>query len=284
MTPMQIGKATAHRLGVIARYWRSAPSLTVAGRWLFLGAIRARLTGGEARMSGTGDGKASDFHIQVGKEAAHQIRLDLCSLAELDSFEEVFVRGIYQLGKLPFQPTLVLDCGANIGLFASLCRMKFEYARIFCWEPEPGNFAQLKAQPLLQSSLVAWSQEAVSDADGQLLFIGDGLGGRIADENELSNQRVRAINLRSWMSKLPDEPTLIKIDIEGHEERVIPSLAGAWPRLCALFLETHQEPGKDAILLQSLSDEGFQWELLESHEQPHRNKMLNEYFAVRRTS
>ncbi len=283
MTPVRFGKAIAHRLGVIARYCRSAPSLAAAGKWLYLGMIRARLTGGEARVSRR-EGDTGDFHIQVGKNAAHQVRLDLGSLAELDSFEEIFVHGIYRLGKLPFRPSLVLDCGANIGLFASLCRMAFADARIFCWEPERANYARLGAQPLLQSSLVVAFQEAVSDCDAELPFSGSGLGGRIAAAGETAGERVRAIDLRSWLSRQPGEPTLVKIDIEGHEQRLIPSLAGAWPPDCALFLETHQEPGKDADILKCLSDEGFRWELLESSGPQNDQRMLNEYFAVRRKS
>lgn len=282
MTPGRLASAVAHRLAVIARYGSCAPSVAAAARWLVLGAIRARLTGGEARMPPARDGGAREFEIQVGKEAGHRVRLDLSSLAELDGFEEIFVQRIYRLGNLPFRPSVVLDCGANVGFFASLCRITFGDARIFCWEPESRNFARLKAQPLLHSDRVVLSLDAVSDAEGELPFAGAGLGGRVTDEKESAGRRVRAIHLRPLLSRLRDEPTLVKIDIEGHEERLIPSLAGAWPRVCALFLETHQEPGKDAVLLKNLSDEGFHWELQGSHDLQNDRRIFNEYFAVRR--
>lgn len=282
MTPGRFASALTDRLAVMARYACASPDIAATTRWLKLGAIRARLTGGEARMLPAKDGGAREFEIRVGAQAAHKVRLDLSSLAELDGFEEIFVRRIYRFDSLPFQPAVVVDCGANVGFFASLCRIAFAEAKIFCWEPESGNYARLKAQPLLQSDRVVFSPDAVSDAEGLLPFAGGGLGGRVTGEHESAEARVRAVHLAPWLSQLRDEPTLVKIDIEGHEERLIPSLAGAWPRTCSLFLETHQEPGGDARLLKSLADEGFEWELQGTHDLPNDNRLFNEYFAVRR--
>lgn len=281
MRPGGLGKAVAYRLGVIARYAESAPGLAAIPQWLALGAIRARLTGGEACLPRAADGRAREFDIRVGAHPGHKVRLDLSSLAEFDGFEEIYVRRIYRLAGIPFRPRVVLDCGANVGYFASLCRMAFADARIFCWEPEPGNFARLTGQPLLQSELVSLSPDAVSDAEGHLPFAGGGLGGRVTGAGEAAGMQVGAVDLRARMLPLRDEPTLVKIDIEGHEERLIPSLAGAWPRVCALFLETHQEPGKDAVLLKLLSDDGFRCQLQGTHGLPGEKRIFNEYFAVR---
>ena len=281
MTPGGLGKAIAYRAAVLARYARAAPGLAHSARWLAVGAIRARLTGGEACLPPAGDGKPIELEIRVGKQSEDKVRLDLSSMAELDGFEEIFVRRIYQLDKLPFQPSVILDCGANVGFFASLCRAAYSDARVFCWEPEQGNFSRLKAQPLLQSELVVLSPDAVSDADGQLSFSGGGLGGRVTGEKEVAETRVGAIYLGPLLSQFREEPTLVKIDIEGHEERLIPSLAGAWPRVCALFLETHQEPGRDAVLIECLSQEGFRCELQATHGLPGEKRIFNEYFALR---
>lgn len=276
-----LGRALATRVSVIARYLRAAPVLAAVPGWLALGAIRARLTGGDACLSLAAGGAPREFSIRVGEQPGHSVQLDLSSMAELDGFEEIFVRRIYRFDGIPFRPSVVLDCGANIGLFSSLCRMAFEDAKISCWEPESGNFSRLKKQPLLQSELVTLSPNAVSDAEGLLPFSGAGLGGRVTDENEAGGSQVGATHLRPVLLQLRDEPTLVKIDIEGHEERLIPSLAGAWPQVCALFLETHQEPGKDAVLLKLLSDEGFQCELQGTHDLPNERRIFNEYLAVR---
>jgi FkbM family methyltransferase len=284
MTPGRIARAVTHRLAVIARYATSAPSAAAAPKWIALGAVRARLTGGEARMAGSGDGKPREFDIQIGAESAHKVRLDLSSLAELDGFEEIFVRRIYRLDGLPFRPHVVLDCGANVGFFASLCRMAFNDARIYCWEPEVGNFERLKVQPLLQSGQVVFSSDAVSDGEGKLPFAGGGLGGRVMEEAEAADRHVESFHLAPWLQQFRDEPTLIKIDIEGHEERLIPSLADAWPRNCALFLETHQERGQDAALLKNLAERGFDCKLQGSHDLPGDRRVFNEYFAVRRAA
>ena len=276
-----IGKAIAHRVSVLARYARASPGWSHVLPWLALGVIRARLTGGEARLARTPDGRPRELEVRIGGQAGQEVRLDLSSQAELVGFEEIFARGIYRLDKVPFKPRVVLDCGANVGFFASLCRVAYEEARVFCWEPEAANFARLKAQPLLQSRLVALSPNAVSDSDGQLSFAGGGLGGHVTHGHESSNTQVGAIHLKPFMERFRDEPALVKIDIEGHEERLIPSLAGAWPRVCALFLETHQQRGQDGALLQLLAAEGFACELLDSHQLPNERRVFNEYFALR---
>lgn len=281
MTLGRLWRAVAGRLAVVARYAAGAPSLTATPGWLLLGAIRARLTGGEACMPPRGDGIRWDLEVPIGRGDGHNVRLDLRSLAELDGFEEIFVRRIYRLDPLPFRPAVVLDCGANVGFFASLCRAAYADARIFCWEPEPGNFARLGTQPLLRSERVTLSPDAVSDVEGQLYFSGGGLGGRVTNESEAADRQVGAICLRTRLLQLRDEPTLVKVDIEGHEVRLIPSLVGAWPRVCALFLETHLEPGGDAALLQCLVDEGFRFTLQGTHGLPGEERVFNEYFAVR---
>lgn len=281
MRPGRLASALTQRIEVLVRYASAAPSLRAMASWMRLGAIRARLTGGEARLPPRQDAGARDALIPIGPLPQHRVRIDLSSLAELDGFEEIFVRRIYRLGELPFRPELIVDCGSNIGLFASLCRVTFPEARIFCWEPEPGNFARLKAQPLLQSDLVAVSPEAVSDADGWVSLLGGGLGGRVVENSDDGAQRVRARHLRPWLLQQRGKASLIKIDIEGHEERLIPSLAGAWPERCALFMETHQEAGKDAAILACLAGEGFQWVLQGTHAIPKDTRRFNEYFAAR---
>jgi len=281
VTLNRIMKAVAHRSVVVARYAAGAPGAASMGEWLALGAIRARLTGGEARLQQRADGTAREFSVRVGKDAKHRVILDLSSMAELDGFEEIFVRRIYDLAKLPFRPSLVADCGANIGLFASLCRMAWPEASLCCWEPEPRNFARLSRQPLLQAERCELNAAAVFDRDGELSFSGSGLGGHVVEDGMPAASRVRAVDFSAWLAGKRSERALVKIDIEGYEERLVPSLAGTWPDTCALFMETHQEEGKDRPILDALRSEGFRWERLGTHDLPGDRRMFNEYYAVR---
>jgi FkbM family methyltransferase len=277
MTLANVLRAMRHRWVALCSYAVSAPSIEALPRWLLLGALRARLFGGEGRRSSGADGQPVDSCIPIGRNDGEYIIVDTASFAELDVLQEVLVDRIYPLERIGFVPAMVLDCGANVGYFASLCRLRFPKAEIVCWEPDPHNFSRLVLQPMLRGAAVKCHQAAVSDADGVVALTGSGTGCRVTEPGTEGSQSVKAIDLAAWIKQNGVFPLLIKMDIEGHEDRVIGALRDTWSKPCVLFLETHADGGNDSQLLQTLSAVGFRMKLLRSHGLSGDRRIFNEY-------
>jgi FkbM family methyltransferase len=197
----------------------------------------------------------------------------------MDAFHEVVIGRNYPFEKLPFEPSLVADCGANIGLFACLARVSFSKATIHAWEAESYNFKRLCEQPALRSKSVDLHHIAVSDHEGYVEMCGGGTGGEIVGEAPESNG-IKCIDFAKWWAENSVPRSLLKMDIEGHETHVLPALRGKWKAPCAIFLETHAPRGDDKHLIQSLSSEGFCVELLRTHSLPSDHRIFKEYLAV----
>jgi FkbM family methyltransferase len=83
-------------------------------------------------------------------------------------YGEVVVNDVYRLKMLDFMPTVVLDIGANIGLFTRRARELFGQASIISVEPNPFNFEVLRSVTL---SLPGWGpQHFLNMAIGQAPF------------------------------------------------------------------------------------------------------------------
>jgi FkbM family methyltransferase len=197
----------------------------------------------------------------------------------MDVFDEVVVSRNYPLDKLPFTPVMVADCGANIGYFSCLARVAFPHAEIFAWEPDRRNFKRLREQPLLQGSKAALFEAAVSDNAGRIALVGSGHGCEVVDASA-SEPAAECIDFGAWWREHGRSHALLKMDIEGHETIVLPTLRGSWQAPCAVFLETHAARGADEELINQLEADGFRVELLRAHSLPRDERVFKEYFAL----
>jgi FkbM family methyltransferase len=150
-------------------------------------------------------------------------------------FKEIFVEDFYDIRRLlrhlPSDP-VVIDVGANTGLFDLLILSKKKTARVFAYEPLATNVAILKktidANPLLQSRLQVF-QKAVTGApvDSIELYMED-----TADNTEIASvfanfdQRntrsvtVPAITLSAILQS-HETVDLLKMDCEGSEYGIL---------------------------------------------------------------
>jgi FkbM family methyltransferase len=277
----KIMKGAFHRWTTLRDYGAAAPSMIGLHRWLKIGALSCRLFGGPGRGRPTLTGRPRDFRLPVGSKRKQSVIVDISSFDELIALREVLVEKIYPLDRVNFNPTMILDCGANVGYFSSLARVKFPTAQIVCWEPDQHNYSRLISQPLLNSSKVSCVKAAVSDFEGEANLVGAGIGCRIENSNDHIGQLVKTINLPQWMDQNCHGPFVIKMDIEGHERRVVHALQGRWSSRCVLFLETHEENGNDAGIINELRLSGFQVEQLRAHSQSHDVRVFKEYICER---
>jgi FkbM family methyltransferase len=120
----------------------------------------------------------------------------------------------------------VWDVGANVGLYAiPSARAADATGAVFAFEPVPRNLTYLRRHVALNHlHNVHVIDAAVSDRPGEVRM-GPGASPSEAAMSEDGPWVVRAVPLDAWRAETnTPAPGLIKIDVEGHEHRV---LAGA---------------------------------------------------------
>jgi FkbM family methyltransferase len=169
-----------------------------------------------------------------------KVELDPTDLSQLVVAEEVLVEGIYDLNVVPFKPDIIVDCGAHIGLFSMLAASRFTNSKLVAFEPDPINYGFLERHILINGLSVEATQAAVSIADGKERFkAGDGCGSALTDATNGNTVTVTTVNLEAYIASLACARLVLKMDVEGAEEKIIPNIADKLPAQCVLFLETH---------------------------------------------
>jgi FkbM family methyltransferase len=258
------------RCETMAKYAFCAPSILLIVPWLKAAMVRTRLCQGAA---------VGRLELALAKKAGEIVSLDCASESEMDIFREVVVCGNYPFDKLPFTPVLVADCGANVGYFSCLARVAFPEALIYAWEPDAKNFRRLSEQPILHTGKTTLANAAVSDHVGRVSLTGAGHGCEVKAESD-GSEAVECIDFGAWWRKHNRSYALLKMDIEGHENIVLPALRGSWQAPCAVFLETHAPRGADDDVIKRLQADGFRVELLRSHSLPRDERVFKEYLAL----
>jgi FkbM family methyltransferase len=137
----------------------------------------------------------------------------------------------------------VLDCGANVGIFAAYAQSQAgDTLRTYVGaEPDPASFSILSEMVRLRGmqSISTLYQAAVARADGTARFDtrGESWAHRLSDQGEL---QVQTLSINSLLDRCGlDEVDLLKLDIEGGEKEVLE----AWPawrdRVRCIVVELH---------------------------------------------
>ena len=154
----------------------------------------------------------------------------------------------------------VLDVGANVGQFARRAAVAFPDATLYCFEPLPDPFAELKT----------WAEDAaprrvrpfnlaLGDDEGELLFhrhvthsdssslleTTSECESDFPSTREQVAERVRVRRLDTVLAELgsPPEPDLlVKLDVQGYEEHVIRGAPETLRRAAACIVEVCLDP------------------------------------------
>lgn len=121
---------------------------------------------------------------------------------------------------------IVVDVGAHVGFYTLLAaRAVGNKGKVFCFEPEPSNYALLLKNIKENSySNVVPVQRAVTDTTGHVeLFIArDSSGHSVGSHNQLQKAIiVDSITLDDFLAGREHPVHLIKIDVEGAEMAVL---------------------------------------------------------------
>jgi FkbM family methyltransferase len=172
--------------------------------------------------------------------------VDAATLAEV--FYHRFYDPPAEVARAIGEPQLILDLGANIGLFGLLASSRWPSARIVGYEPDPANAAvherAIEANGLGDRwTLVA---EAAGPRDGKIRFVaGLGAGSHALGTATEAAAATIVVAQRDVLAAIA-AADLVKIDIEGGEWELLgdPRFAAAPPRV--LVIEYHPEGSPEA--------------------------------------
>jgi FkbM family methyltransferase len=166
--------------------------------------------------------------------------IDTHDLGELISCEEVLIDRTYDFARVPFESDLIIDCGAHIGLFTLIAGLRYSSAELIAFEPDVYNFRKAQQQLARFASRLRLINAAVSTENGEAWFYRkESNSGHLTNEAHECQQRVRVVKLLEEAQRWAGKRLLLKMDIEGTEEEVLPHVIGQLPKECAIFIEVH---------------------------------------------
>lgn len=134
------------------------------------------------------------------------------------------------------------DVGAHVGWYSLLAnRLMPNQGQIVCFEPNPSNFGYVKMHIERNRVKRIYALDAaLSDRSGTAIFSGTNQTGGLTESGSKNGFTVNTISADEFISKHNSIPDLIKMDVEGAEDRV---LAGATNLLSqhkpTILLSTH---------------------------------------------
>ncbi len=161
--------------------------------------------------------------------------------SELYTFQEVYEMGVYDrvASFVPRSGWLVVDVGANIGVFASRAAMLG--ARVRAFEPNHGPYARLLQTMRANGLQVTARPVAVGARRGWATLTGDEVStttGAIAPTG--TGLRVPVVTLDEELADVP-HVDLLKIDTEGGEADVLRGAIQVLRRTTRVVAEYHSE-------------------------------------------
>ena len=172
--------------------------------------------------------------------------------AEKDSFPGEYAE-IIEGYSYPFfqdiKPSVILDIGANVGVYSLVASLVWPEASIIAYEPEPQNFKLLQ-QNVGHLPNVACHNTAVGPVAGRRKFYLSGISGMCHSLfiRPLDNQGEIEVEVVAAKDLPPAD--LVKIDIEGPELQVLEAMN--LDQVKWLYVEFHREEDRlhlDHLLL-----------------------------------
>ncbi|MBC7828791.1 MAG: FkbM family methyltransferase [Chitinophagaceae bacterium] len=194
-------------------------------------------------------------------------------------FTEIFVHEEYQYFANIQDGTIVADCGANIGIATLYFKWRFPGCIIHCFEPDPMAFLALSKnvknnnlQQVFLHNVAVMGEEGslpfyVSQAEQASLMMST-----VANRMNERTIEVPAIDFSVFVKE--NNPTVLKIDIEGAEKNVFDKLisSGAINNLQQIIMEYHHkiegQPSNLSGMLGILEKTGFEYNLITQFNAP----------------
>ncbi len=171
---------------------------------------------------------------------------------EINRFSKTPGYSMLGLKNLPIRS--VIDIGANVGQFAKMISRTFPDARVYCFEPLPHAFENLREWAGKNEEKINAYNVALGETKGEvkiLYHIDHSPSSSLLETTEKSRTlypftnrqeavSVKLTTLDKFVSTLPEPPAkelLIKVDVQGYEDRVIKGGRNTFKRAEACILE-----------------------------------------------
>ena len=160
------------------------------------------------------------------------------STTDVAVYDQVFVQNGFGFD-LPFNPTVIVDAGANCGISPVYFALRFPNAKIIALEPEPSNFAVLQKNARAFPRIIP-IQAALWHKTCNLELKDGGNGLWSTRVIESSTGPVRGITMSDILRDFQiDRVGLLKVDVEGAEHEIF-SDAQPWiEHVDAICIELH---------------------------------------------
>lgn len=190
------------------------------------------------------------------------------------------------------KPLTIIDVGANQGQFTLTCLRHFSQSKIYSIEPNP-NVIQNLFSRINNSSRITLINKAISDAKGSqqlychddhqassLLGSGDGRNKFFKSDkiNQIIDVDVDTLDAL-FLRKALDEPILVKIDVQGYEDRVLKGAVKLlqkikWVVIEISFYEMYQQGVNAQSIFDIMKENGFIFiAALDFHTYPSSNEI-----------
>lgn len=151
----------------------------------------------------------------------------------------------------------VWDIGAAVGTYSILAAKKSKHITAF--EPEPTNAARLRENADLNDlDNITVREIALSATNGTTqMKTSDGAVG--AGAHHVDSKGEFEVTIQRGADLDSPNPTVIKIDVEGHEVEVLDGLGEKLETCETIFIEVHEHMGVDSEdVVRRLKDTGFE--------------------------
>ena len=226
--------------------------------------------------------------IRYKKVMNFKISKYIFNLPDLPSFlfqwKEIMQDEIYRF-KTDSSHPVIIDIGANVGTSLLFFSKNYPNAEISAYEADPVIFGYL-VENTKRNHLenVKLFNLAVYDSESEMTFNSEGAdGGRISPN--ANGIKVSCVDIRSILTSFP-RIDMLKIDIEGAENKVIPAAAQYLKNIKNIFIEFHQKRDENDSLpeiLTVLRDAGFSYKIFnagEQHDHAFTQKYAHDTFSM----
>ena len=163
--------------------------------------------------------------------------------SDIPTFNQIFVKKGYDLDYYGESPRVIIDGGANIGLFSVLMKNKFPCAKIISLEPDKENFEILQKNVAAYSDIICingglWNKSVDLKVYDKYEM---GKWAMVVEETKEGEGDIKAVSISDLMSLYSiDRIDVLKLDIETSEKMIFEDNYASWlPKVKVIIIELH---------------------------------------------
>lgn len=181
--------------------------------------------------------------------------------SDIPTFHKVFSFKEYDIKQLDFEPEVVIDAGANIGLFSIFIKNKFPNSKVIAIEPDIENYELMKKNFIEYENIISlnqglWKNTALLKAHDKF---NQGKWAIVVEEVEdIKDSNVEGISVLEVMKQHQlSKIDVLKIDIETSEKFLFEENYEEWlSKVRMIIIEFHDwiVPGTAQPVLKAINE------------------------------